>query len=127
VECKYCKLKSRLFHSCYRYEDKVALQQIQIFMTHTLIIHLNRHNISHLLSTLDYKRMTLPSIVPMREVRSYSAEATSVLRCPCGWKGEALNTRKHYVEVEGIAELELFCPKCYQYLCFMPEPIATTF
>ena len=97
-------------------------------MTLTLIAHVNKRILYNLLATLDYKKIMLALILPFSNYKFQAAPKTSLVSCTCcGWKGEELKTRKHYLEVEGIAELELYCPKCNQYLCFISEPVPTGF
>ena len=95
-------------------------------MTHSLLIHLNKHNIYNFVLNLNYNKITLPKIASFLELQPYTADAVSVISCDCGWKDEALNAQKRYLEVEGIAELDLYCPKCSQYLCFITEPVIAT-
>lgn len=48
----------------------------------------------------------------------------STLTCTCcGWKGADRKTKKHYMFVAKIAEVELFCPKCNHYLGFISDSI----
>lgn len=90
-------------------------------MTQVLITHLNKRIAYNLLSALDFTKITLPGLFPVLQFRPASTNASSVINCACGWKGSEMKANKHYLEVEGIAELELYCPKCSQYLCFISE------
>ena len=66
-------------------------------------------------------KIELPFVAPLKELLQHEPETSLTCSC-CGWKGSQLKARKHYLVVEAIAEIELFCPKCNQYLGFIAEP-----
>ena len=37
----------------------------------------------------------------------------------CGWTGKGAEAVQHRLVAEYARELELFCPACYSYLCFV--------
>jgi hypothetical protein len=95
-------------------------------MTSSYFAQVNQRNLYNLLCAFDYKKIILTFIIPFLKLKSDSAGTASLVQCSCGWKGEEMKAHKHYLEVEGIAELELYCPKCGQYLCFISEPVIAT-
>lgn len=46
----------------------------------------------------------------------------AVVKCPCcKWKGKNSETKKKFVFLTNISEVELFCPKCHKYIRFISD------
>jgi hypothetical protein len=89
-------------------------------MTLSLFQTLNKHLLYNLLPEAAFVKTDIPVMAPLGSL-SFGSGAPLTCTC-CGWKGSELKARKHYLVVESIAELELFCPSCNQYLGFIAEP-----
>jgi hypothetical protein len=74
-----------------------------------------------MLPALKDTKIEVPHI-PFFELLSTESAAPLTCTC-CKWKGTEMKARKFYLEVENIAELELYCPKCNQYLGFTSEQL----
>ena len=37
----------------------------------------------------------------------------------CNWKGKVADSRKNYITLAAISEVELFCPRCNTYMGFV--------
>jgi hypothetical protein len=90
-------------------------------MTALLIHYLNKHVLDNLFPFAAPSKVELPYVAPLMDLFASSSDAPLTCSC-CGWKGGQFKARKHYLVVEAIAELELFCPDCNQYLGFISEP-----
>ena len=45
-----------------------------------------------------------------------------IMTCKCcSWKGKSSETKKEFLFINKISELELFCPKCNSYLGFISD------
>ena len=89
-------------------------------MTLNLFQYLNKHVLQNLLIPVP-SQIDLPFVTPLVNVLSVAGDAPLTCRC-CQWKGSQSKARKHYLLVDTIAELELFCPSCNQYLGFVSAP-----
>lgn len=94
-------------------------------MTVYLYHYLNKRVFYNLLPKLEPMQIELPLITPLMDLISSETEKHHVTCSCCGWQGSEMKARKHYLAVSNIAELELFCPTCNQYLGFLAEPTQT--
>jgi len=93
-------------------------------MTIHLFHYLNKRVFYNLLPNLEPKNIELPSLAPLINLLADTDKRHLTCTC-CGWQGSEMKARKHYLVVDKIAELELFCPDCNQYLGFLAEPLQT--
>ena len=46
----------------------------------------------------------------------------NIIKCGCcAWKGKRTETKKKFIFLNRISEMELYCPKCNKYLGFLSE------
>lgn len=88
-------------------------------MTITLLQYLQKRVLYNLAPAATPVKMELPFVAPFMNLLAGS-DAPLTCSC-CGWNGGEQKARKHYLVVETIAEIELFCPACNQYLGFISE------
>ncbi len=69
------------------------------------------------LSYLSYKEVMEP--IPTAGQGLFMQKASGC-KC-CGWKGKVHETRKNYIFLNTISEIELFCPQCTTYLGFITD------
>jgi hypothetical protein len=91
-------------------------------MTALLNYYLNKRFLYNLLPSMENKKIEVPLSFPLLDLLSASSGASITCGC-CGWKGQEMKAKKHYLVVGKIAELELFCPKCNHYMGFLSEPV----
>lgn len=91
-------------------------------MTVYLYHYLNKRVFYNLLPKLEARNIELPLITPLMDLIATDAAKHPIACSCCGWQGSEMKARKHYLTVSTIAELELFCPTCNQYLGFLVEP-----
>jgi hypothetical protein len=90
-------------------------------MTTTVLQYLNKQVLYHLFPAAAPSKIELPFVAPLMDLLSTCTDAPLTCSC-CRWKGSEFKARKHYLIVEAIAEVELFCPSCNHYLGFIAEP-----
>jgi hypothetical protein len=91
-------------------------------MTAILNHYLTKRFLYNLLPFMENKNIEVPLSFPLLDLLSASSGASITCGC-CGWKGQEMKAKKHYLVVGKIAELELFCPKCNHYMGFLSEPV----
>ena len=45
-----------------------------------------------------------------------------IIKCQCcKWKGKNSETKKKFIFLTNISEVELFCPRCHKYISFISD------
>ena len=90
-------------------------------MTTTLLHYFSKRTLLGLVPLPGNRKIEIPIDMPDF---GFLFDQANQFKCTCcGWEGPDTKAKKHYLIVERIAEVELFCPKCKHYLGFISEPI----